>query len=772
MLRNLLSRFLILCSLICLLQNSHAQKVGLVLSGGGAKGIAHIGVLRALEELEIPIDYISGTSSGAIVGALYASGYSPDQIEAIFLSEKFSRIIQGEIDAEFNYYFKNNETSASWVGISFDPKELKKTTLPTSLAAPKAFDLELMFLFARAGAVANDNFDNLMIPFRCLASDIENKESVVFRNGNLTQAVRASMSYPFYFEPLSFNNKVLFDGGLYNNFPSDIMVEDFNPDYIIGSNVSSNESPPEENDVISILRNMMISKSNYQVDSSCGVLIEPTTNVSSFSFENLEGLPDSGYAATYKKINELQELIPIRRSRDVFEQMRTDFNNKKPEFLVKQVVPEDIKKSQAHYAKEIMQRRGNKSGMNEDLLRRNFYRLLLDDQVNYIFPSSSYQARGSAFNVNLKLKPSKDFDVDFGGLLSSSPINTGYVGLKYRVWRNFSYSFHANTYFGKFYNSAFLKARIDIPYGGGWSLQPFYLLNRFNYFQSLSAFFELDRPSFIIQNENVYGLGLWKSAGSNGVLKFDVLNGSVFDDYYQAAKFSSNDIPDRTELKLWTGSIKYESNTLNFKQFANQGQRTMLAIRYSNADETFRPGTTSSSPLNEDIHSWFDVHFDHENFYKERGAIRFGYLISAHYSSLTPLSNYISTSLRMNAFAPIPESKTLFLESFRAFQYLAVGHRFVIDINNRFDFRLEAYIFQPYARLNRIDDTRFEVIRNLEKRFTLASSSLVYQSPLGPLSLSVNYYLNNPEIPVIDRRPLTFIFQFGYTLFNRRAIID
>ena len=680
-------------------------------------------------------------------------------------------MVQGIIEPEFNYYFKKDEESASWISIAFDPQELKKTTLPTSLVGPKGIDLELMYLFAQAEAVSQDNFDELMIPFRCVASDIEHKEAYLFKSGNLTQAVRASMTYPFFFEPLRIQNKVLFDGGLYNNFPADVMAEEFNPDFIIGSNVSSNEEPPEESDVISILRNMMISKSNYNVDTNCGVLIEPKVNVGTFSFDNLDGLPDSGYKATLIKLEDIKATIPFTRSDDEISSMRGAFNAKKPKFEVTDVVAEGLKKSQSHYSEIVMERK-KQLGLDQERIRKNFYRLVQDGQVDYLFPSSEYLGADSIYRMNLRFKKAKKFDVEFGGILSSSPINTGFVGLRYKLWRRFSYNFYANTYFGKFYNSAFLKARIDIPDAGGWSIQPFYLLNRFNYFRSLSAFFELDRPSYLIQNENVYGLGLWKSASSNSVVRIEGLGGLLFDDYYQTEEFSAADILDRTEFRTLSGSIKYEFNTLNYKQFANQGNRFYLSVRYSKADETFIPGTTSSNPVSEKEHTWVDVHLDHTNYYKQRGIVRFGYTISAHYSDLRPLSNYTATSLRLNAFAPIPESKTLFLESFRAFQYVAFGHQFIFDINNRFDLRLEGYVFQPYARLNKIEEDRFEITRNLERRFTLASSSLIYNSPVGPLSLSFNYYFNNPEIPLIERQPFSLIFQFGYTIFNRRALSD
>ena len=104
---------------------------------------------------------------------------------------------------------------------------------------------------------------SLFIPFRCVAANIEDKESKIFRSGNLNQSIRASMSYPLYLEPITIDNKLLFDGGLYNNFPTDVMRDDFQPDVIIGCNVSSNEAPPREGDALSQLRNIVLSLARY-----------------------------------------------------------------------------------------------------------------------------------------------------------------------------------------------------------------------------------------------------------------------------------------------------------------------------------------------------------------------------------------------------------------------------------------------------------------------------------------------------------------------------
>src|SRR6056297_3006225 len=157
--------------LFCFLQLhsfSQEKKVGLVLSGGGAKGLAHIGVIRALEENNIPIDYVSGTSMGAIVGGLYAIGYSPDQMEEIVTSNDFRRWANGEIAEEYIYYFKENEISPTFFNFNIEMKDsVPKAKFPSSLVATHVMDLQMMKFFSTASATAKYDFDNLFVPFRC-----------------------------------------------------------------------------------------------------------------------------------------------------------------------------------------------------------------------------------------------------------------------------------------------------------------------------------------------------------------------------------------------------------------------------------------------------------------------------------------------------------------------------------------------------------------------------------------------------------------------------
>ena len=190
--------------------------VGVVLSGGGAKGISHIGVLKALEENNIPIDYICGTSMGAIIGALYAMGYTPEQMLEIIESKRFMEWTNGIPERDYASYFYRNPATPEMISVSiglkksgnFTPgvpqngkKHKLKIDFPTNLISPYPMNIALIEEFAPASIAASDNFEELMIPFFCIAADIVKKEPVTLTGGNLGAAVRASMTYPFVYKP-------------------------------------------------------------------------------------------------------------------------------------------------------------------------------------------------------------------------------------------------------------------------------------------------------------------------------------------------------------------------------------------------------------------------------------------------------------------------------------------------------------------------------------------------------------------------------------------
>ena len=163
------------------------QRVGVVLSGGGASGVAHVGVLKALEEYQIPIDYIVGTSAGALVGAMYASGYSPAEIEAYVLSESFQLMVKGQEEARHQFLFYQDAASASMFSFTVSQDSILQKSLPLAFVDPTYLDFEMLKIFGLTSASVHDDFNQLFVPYRCVASAVETKQSVAFSNGKLNQ---------------------------------------------------------------------------------------------------------------------------------------------------------------------------------------------------------------------------------------------------------------------------------------------------------------------------------------------------------------------------------------------------------------------------------------------------------------------------------------------------------------------------------------------------------------------------------------------------------
>jgi NTE family protein len=295
----------ILCILLSL--TSSGQRVGVVLSGGGAKGLAHVGVLKALEENEIPIDYIVGTSMGGVVGGCYAAGMSPQQIEEIFLSPNFLDWMSGRLEKGYNYYYNKNDDHPSFLKINLSLDSLRNLSLNSSLANDLSLNFALAEKLAQPSAIARNNFDSLFIPLRVVAADIFTQSEVILKKGVLSDALRATHTVPFFYNPIKVDNRYLFDGGVYNNFPVDIAQKEFDPDVIIGCNVSSKiykEYPYDQDDklIFKSLLFMMLDKSDPESVPETGVYLQPNlTSFSSLDFTKAKFLIDSGYAETMRK---------------------------------------------------------------------------------------------------------------------------------------------------------------------------------------------------------------------------------------------------------------------------------------------------------------------------------------------------------------------------------------------------------------------------------------------------------------------------------------
>ena len=279
-----------------------------MLSGGGAKGVAHIPTLQLLDSLGIVPDLIVGTSMGSIVGGLYAMGYSGDSIADIANNADWDEILKGNISLQDVSVEEKSEYKKYLV--DFDLVKGK----PKTKSALLSDQMLREFMSSLTYPVYNiTDFDDLSIPFRAMATDIVNGKEVVIDKGSLSLAMRASMSIPSIFLPVSYKNTLLIDGGVLNNFPTDI-AKSMGADIIIGSDVGGGMEPKEKLDNIpSLLFQTSMLTSNLKIPINrklCDILIlhEPNLTYSTGDFNKSKIIFEQGKIATKQNMDALVAL--------------------------------------------------------------------------------------------------------------------------------------------------------------------------------------------------------------------------------------------------------------------------------------------------------------------------------------------------------------------------------------------------------------------------------------------------------------------------------
>ncbi|MFP4024785.1 MAG: patatin-like phospholipase family protein [Thiohalospira sp.] len=759
------SKIIFLSFIFCFLQIYlfSQEKVGLVLSGGGAKGLAHIGVIKALEENNIPIDYISGTSMGAIIGGLYAIGYSPSEMEEFVLSDDFKRWSIGEIEQDYIYYFKKSPVAADMLNIKIRIKDsVAQAELPSNLVPTHQMDFTAMQIFSPANAASNYNFDSLFVPFRCVGTDIYNNKAVIFKNGNLGSSIRASMTFPFYFKPIEIDSILYFDGGMKNNFPQNIMIEDFNPDYIIGSKTADNSPKPNPDNVVVQLENMLMQKVDYKLPDN-GILIESELyNVHLLDFDKAPMIIQTGYRSAYDLIDSIKKTIPVRLDSFSLAKKRINYKSKLPSLLFTDVSFKGLNSKEEQYVSKSLFTKDSVFSVRD--FKEKYFKLLADGTISSIYPEAYFNKKTNTYRLDMKVDEESRFIARIGANISSSTINQGFGSLQYNQLGAISRSVYANIYFGRLYSSVMLQARADLPSRIPVAFTGSFTLNRWDYFSSNSEpFFEDVRPSYLIQNENNLKLALLTPLSTNSLFKAEFSYGKITDEYYQTKEFLKADTNDVTDFDYYNYKLNIERNTQNFKQFPTRGINQELSLNYLIGTEEFLPGSTSE--IDEKIdqsHQWYNIHFFRDKYFKLSKHFHLGYLLQASITNMDFFSNYTSTLLNANVFQPTPHSTTMVLDHYRTHSYFALGIKPIINITNNIHLRTEIYGMLPYKKIISGTNKQAEYTFELSDPTYMASTSLVYHTLFGPASLSLNYY------DKMDKK-FYFVFNFGYLLFNKRG---
>lgn len=749
-----------------------SQSIGLVLSGGGAKGLSHIGVIKALEENNIPIDFVAGTSMGAIISGLYSIGLSPEEMIILFRSEEFNSWQQGLSERSFATYIYRREPTPELFGATFNfsSKEKKISYIfPTNLISPYPMDIAFIQLFASSSAAADYDFNKLMVPFRCVSADIVNKRPYVLRRGALGEAIRASMTFPLAFKPIMIDSTLMFDGGFYNNFPWDVMENDFNPDYIIGAKCSTNPSEPDTDDLLAQIENMMMVETDYNIPPEKGILIDGDyTDIGLLDFTKLDEMVRRGYELAMRSMPQIKERVRERRSAKELADMRLAFRMKCPQLIFDNIIfnPDTLKEGKKSFIVNTLTNH-KREPVNFEVIKRGYNRVVASGNVNTFYPSAKMN-RDSLFDLTLRVTERPPLRISIGGNISSSSLNQGYVGLEYRHFDQYPWKATLDVDLGKFYTGGSLSFRQDFSFRPLLFYEANFVAHRFDYFRGTQTESYFDRlPTSIEESEVFANVKVGSPIDLNRSImgKFSITAGRNTYSYYLTDNFTSYDIPDKTGITHLSPAVTLERNTTNYKIYPTSGIKQRLSASYTLISSDYAPGSTSEDmiPYTNKRHNRFKLSFYSEAYHPVNKWLTVGSLIDITLSSKIELGDYISSLIIAPAFQPTPHSKTLLLKGYRANSYIALGVNPIIHISNTVFISTLLSYFQPYKIVTKGTGGRADISDVLPKGDFMGHMAAVWQSPVGPISLSASYY------PGADVKWYPQ-FNIGFLIFRNKSL--
>ncbi|MCX8112089.1 MAG: patatin-like phospholipase family protein [Bacteroidia bacterium] len=740
-------------------------RIGLVLSGGGARGAAHVGVIQALEEAGIPIDYITGTSMGAMVGGFYAAGYSPAEMFLIMMRENRQWLSPGPFFREFAYYAPTRSYDITSWEIPLEFLSRGDLPLPEQVVSDFEINLGLTAKLAGVNLATKGNFDSLLVPYRAIGADLYRRRPVVFRRGSLPLAVRVSISVPIFFSPLSTREYAnLVDGGVYDNFPVEPMQREFAPDFIIGVHVGSPPMTLEEfrqKGYYWRLFSHLSDQLTWQKLPERSFFIQPDLGQMSstdFSSGSLSFAVRRGYEAALSCIEELREQLGPRRADSASLQARRmrfaryrdypirlsalDFYPAKPyeRFFYRQVLgikPGELLSSDGLRQRLFMLRRA-----------ASFYSLFPElqpdtEKVDQARLTVLVRPRGEAFlRVGLGVFSPSGYTIQVGARIE-------------KVWWA-GWEGEALLTQGSFAQGVEFRVRIRPPLPVDVRLLGETQVSRFTY-QTLGAYWlPLPRQANVFTGADYVGVG-----AQFGIRRFEAQAGLL-----RYAITESHGLPEtQTAVRALTGYLKLLVDSEDDRQYPTQGSRLYLGLYLNRAIE--RP-LFSGASYDRAEHFWPQAVLRYRQNLSVLHSLSLGLRIEGGLSLQVPYADSVATILASPAFYPFPESPTLYLPELYQRGFGAVGGHVTLRLWRKIYFRAEGYMHQPFLGVRFPTPLQPEgalafptTLRELPLLYRYLMGGLFYRTFIGPLGVFLAYYDRQPQ-------PMRIFIHLGYTRFLER----
>lgn len=575
--RRLLVLLLLLTPLLAIAQDAQ-PRVGLVLSGGAARGLAHIGVIKALEEQGVRIDAIAGTSMGAVIGGLYASGYSVDELEQVALTMDWREVLSDD-PPRTDVPFRRKQDDRDFLikqRLSF--RDDGSLGLPLGVIQGQNLALLLERLLVRSSDVRD--FDRLPIPFRAVATDIANDEKVVFRSGHLPQVIRASMSIPAVFAPVELDGRLLVDGGMVDNIPVDV-ARDMGVDRVIVVDIGTPLKPRKELltvvDVLNQSTTMMTRRNSEQQLATLrdsDVLVQPNmTGFEVTDFGRSEELIEAGYQAAKALQPRLAQLVrrgggnpalTLARSAQqrapVIHAIEVDNDSKVGDEVIRNYIRQPI--GEPLDMARLQRDMGTLYGL--DYFERVQYRVVSRDERNTLVIDAREKRTGTDY-LRLGLNLSDDFNGDSVFNLGASFRKNGINRLG-AEWLTRVQLGDRQELFSEFYQP------LDV--GSRWFVAPSVRVDAWN----VESVLDNDPIAEYRVKRYGYGFDIGRQIANNGELRFGV--GQAWGD----AKVRIGE-RDQPEFSFTEGyyELQYAFDTMDNVDFPHEGEQIEVKLRQYDA---------------------------------------------------------------------------------------------------------------------------------------------------------------------------------------------
>lgn len=722
------------------------QTVGLVLSGGGAKGIAHVGVIKALEENSIPIDYVTGTSMGAIVGSLYSCGWSPDRMLEFFTSPDFGYWSTGTIPPERVYYYIQPAPTPKWLEVNINfrssGKKMLNQVLPTSLISPLPMNIEFLNLYGPYSEQCRENFNNLFVPFRCVTSDVYHKHKIVLSRGSLGDAVRASMSFPLVFRPIKLDGVLVYDGGIYDNFPVNVMEKDFHPDFMIGVQVAGADKAPMRGDLYSQLEDMIIQNNDYSMPTADGIKIKvPVSNFAVLQFDKAKEIYEIGYKSGLAMIDSIKKRVTARRTPEDLNASRSGFAAKTPNLKFDSIAVTGATPDQARYLRFLFFG-GRPHTIDMPGVINSYYRAVTDGTLNNLVPQAEFGKNGRN-TLLLEASQKRPWSIGVGGWISSSTNSMLYLKFGYHSMSFNSLDVSVSGWVGQSYYAGMLSARFTFPSARPSLVQLDGLMSRQKYYDSEVLFYQTASPAFITEDENYLRASYIWAASRKVKGWVSGAWGYMNDRYFPDSDGSYHD-RTRDRTKYWMGVLRvgFEKNTLNNKLYPSEGTHWNFEFRGAFEKSSFYPENVMKTTQRDNWNAALWAYY--KQFFPLHHNMKLGIMGNAMGNYKKLKQNYTSTLVHSAEFAPTPSTQNYFNEAFRSDNYVAAGLIPVWTPSRGFQIRGDFYGYSKVRGIKNLGPRVTEYGRWFPKVEFIGEIAAVYNFPFASLSLYANY-LSSPK---------------------------